>query len=287
MKKSICLVLAMMIVLGALAYYFYTWEAPAEPDGDEESKYSSDYDWGRFKDQGMEINVYNWGEYISIDEGGDEFDTNTEFEKLTGIQVNYTTFATNEELYAKLKEGAADYDIIIPSDYMISRLQKNGMLEELNYDNIPNAEYINPELGTLSDAYDPGGKYSVPYMWGVVGIVYNKTMVDEEDVEHPSWDILWNEKYSKQIFMFSNPRDAFGIALMKLGYSVNTEDPAQLDEAAEYRPSIGREMLPLMRKLLRSEWTMTTIVTPSARIRSTESQRFCLARMAASSPASW
>ena len=244
MKRTLCLVVALLIALSGLAYYFYTWESPAKPA--KEAK-SEEYDWKKFEGQGVEINVCNWGEYISIDEGGDEFDTNTEFEKLTGIQVNYTTFATNEELYAKLKEGAADYDVVIPSDYMISRMINEGMLEELELERIPNAKYMDEDLDT--EAYDPEGKYSVPYMWGVIGIVYNKTLVDEEDIKDPSWDILWNEKYKGSIFMFSNPRDAFGIALMKLGYSVNTENSNELLEAAE----LLKEQKPLVQAYIMDE----------------------------------
>lgn len=183
----------------------------------------------KFKGQGISINVYNWGEYIST--GADEgtLDVNSEFEELTGIKVNYTNYATNEELYAKLKGGGATYDIIIPSDYMISKMIKEDMVQELDFRNIPNFSYIMDNFRNM--AYDPENAYSVPYTWGTVGIIYDETMIDmdEEDID---WDILWDETYADQILMFDNPRDAFAIAEIMLGYSLNTEDPEELTAAA-------------------------------------------------------
>ncbi|MBQ8725217.1 MAG: ABC transporter substrate-binding protein [Oscillospiraceae bacterium] len=184
----------------------------------------------RFKDEGIAINVYNWGEYIST--GADEgtLDVNAEFEKLTGIKVNYTNYATNEELYAKLKGGGATYDIIIPSDYMISKMIKEEMIQTLNFENIPNFSYIMDNFRNM--AYDPENTYSVPYTWGTVGIIYDETMIDmdQEDID---WDILWDETYADQILMIDNPRDAFAISEIMLGYSLNTEDPDELTKAAE------------------------------------------------------
>lgn len=184
----------------------------------------------RFKDDGISINVYNWGEYICT--GADEgtLNVNAEFTKLTGIKVNYTNFATNEELYAKLKGGGTSYDIVIPSDYMISKMIKEGMIQKLDFSNIPNAGYIMPNFRNL--AYDPDNAYSVPYTWGTVGIIYDQTMIDmnEEDID---WDILWDETYLDQILMFDNPRDAFMIAQIMQGYSINTEDPEQLRDCAD------------------------------------------------------
>lgn len=193
--------------------------------------YDADYDWDRLRGSNITLNVYNWGEYISVDDGGeDAFDTIAEFEALTGIKVNYTNFASNEELYAKLKNGGSSYDIIIPSDYMIARMINEGMLETLNMDNIPNIKHLDGDFVGLE--YDPYNRYSVAYMWGTVGIIYNTTLVDEEDDVY-SWDILWNEKYANDILMFSNSRDAFGIALKKLGYSYNTTSEDELNAAAE------------------------------------------------------
>ncbi len=182
----------------------------------------------RFYGDDISINVYNWGEYIS--DGSDEgtLNVNSEFTKLTGIKVNYTNFATNEELYAKLKGGGASYDIIIPSDYMISRMIKEDMIQPLNFDNIPNFKHIGSAY--KNQAFDPENEYSVAYFWGTVGIIYDTTLVDVENID---WDILWNEDYADRILMFDNPRDAFAIAELRLGYSLNTEDEKELKEAAE------------------------------------------------------
>lgn len=210
-------------------------EAASSEESSEESEAQTlsvedmDY-YTRFKGQNISINVYNWGEYIST--GADEgtLNVNAEFTKLTGIKVNYTNYATNEELYAKLKGGGAYYDVIIPSDYMISKMIKEDMLQKLDMDNIPNFKYIMPSF--VDPAYDEKNEYSVPYTWGTVGIIYNKDMVDipEEDID---WNILWNEDYTDQILMFDNPRDAFAIAEIMMGYSLNTEDPVELNAAAD------------------------------------------------------
>ncbi len=182
----------------------------------------------RFKNSGLSINVYNWGEYIPDGSAEGTLNLNEEFTKLTGIKVNYSTYATNEELYAKLKGGASSYDVIIPSDYMISRMIKEGMLEKLNMENIPNFKNIMDKF--LSNEYDPSSEYSVPYTWGTVGIIYDKTAVDEEKI---TWDLLWDEKYKDRILMFDNPRDAFAIAENMLGYSLNTENIEELTKAAD------------------------------------------------------
>ena len=188
--------------------------------------YDEEY-YGQLRGQGASINFYNWGEYIS--DGSDGLiDVISEFEDLTDIKVYYTNFATNEELYAKLKSGAASYDVIVPSDYMIARMIKEDMLLPLDYDNIPNAKYMNE--GFMDPNYDPGSVYSLPYAWNTVAIIYNTSMVEEEP---DSWGVLWDETYAGQILMFNNSRDAFGVALKYLGYSLNTEDPNQLREAAE------------------------------------------------------
>lgn len=192
---------------------------------DEQIGESALYD--RFQDKNITINVYNWGEYIS-DGADDSLDVNAEFTKRTGIKVQYSTFASNEELYAKLKSGGSSYDVIIPSDYMVSRMIKEDMVQPLDYNNIPNSSKIMERFQKPS--YDPENRYSVPYMWGTVGIIYNTTMVDGTV---NSWDILWDARYLGQILMFSNSRDAFGISLLRLGYSLNTEDPEQLREACE------------------------------------------------------
>ena len=206
----------------------------SEDEEDEESYQQtltiSDPDYyTRFKGKGLSINVYNWGEYIST--GADEgtLDVNAEFEKLTGIKVNYTNFATNEELYAKLKGGGAAYDVIIPSDYMISKMIDEDMIQPLDFENIPNFEYIMDNF--RNQDYDPENAYSVPYTWGTVGIIYDTTMVDIPP-EEIDWDLLWNEDYADQILMFDNPRDAFAIAEIMEGFSLNTEDFDELEQAA-------------------------------------------------------
>ena len=201
------------------------------PVSADEPEYSDSVDWNKFRGQNVTINVYNWGEYISVDDGTEgAYDTNREFEELTGIKVNYTNFASNEELYAKLKNGGSSYDVIIPSDYMIARMINEDMLEKLDFSNIPN--YGNLIMDKFKGMeYDPTEEYSVPYTWGMVGLIYNTTLVDEED-DVGSWSILWNEKYANDILMFSNSRDAFAIACKYLGYSMNTTDEKELKNAA-------------------------------------------------------
>lgn len=185
------------------------------------------YDYTRLKDEGITLNVYNWGLYISDGSDGSE-DVLAAFEELTGIKVNYTTYDTNESLYAKLKSGGADYDVIIPSDYMIGKMADEGMLAKLNFDNIPNYALIGDSYKGMD--YDPNEEYSVPYTWGVVGIIYNTTMVDDPV---DSWDILWDEKYAGNILMFNNSRDAFAIAQAKLGLSLNPTTTEEIDQAVE------------------------------------------------------
>ncbi len=179
---------------------------------------------------GEVINVYNWGEYIANGDDG-SMDVIKEFTKQTGIEVNYTNYASNEEMYAKIKSGAADYDVIIPSEYMIEKMISEDMLEKLDLGNIPNFALIDDRYKNLD--YDPGNSYSVPYTWGTVGIFYNKTMVDEADVAKKSWDILWDEKYSGNILMFDNQRDAFGLAMFRMGLSANSTNPEDWQKAYE------------------------------------------------------
>lgn len=233
LKKYIALLLAFAAALGTL-----TSCGSSESGGDTEDQegyvqtltVEDEEYYTRFKGKNVSINVYNWGEYICAGEEEGTLDVITEFEDLTGIKVNYTNFATNEELYAKLKGGGAEYDVIIPSDYMISRMIKEKMIKPLNYENIPNFKYIMDEFRNLD--YDPENAYSVPYTWGTVGIIYDASVIDipEEEID---WDILWNEDYADQILMFDNPRDAFAISEIMLGYSLNTEDESELVAAAE------------------------------------------------------
>jgi len=192
---------------------------------------TNDFDmayYTKLKDQNVSLNVYNWGEYIA-DGYDSEIDINKEFENITGIKVNYTTYASNEEMYIKLKIGGVNYDIIIPSDYTTAKLIADGLIQKLDYNEIPN--YTNTLESFMNPIYDPNSLYSVPYAWGLTGIIYNTTMVDEKP-EDISWDILFNEKYKGNILMYSNPRDAFGVALSKLGYSLNTTNESEINEAA-------------------------------------------------------
>ena len=236
MRKNIFLRFLSFIFSMLLAVSLFALPVFAEDDEDEDGEeydipYSDSVDWDKFRGQNITINVYNWGEYISVDDGVDSFfDVEKEFEKLTGINVEYSMFSTNEEMYAKLKSGGTSYDIVIPSDYMVSRMINEGMLEKLDFDNIPNFEYIREDL--RYPEYDPKNEYSVPYMWGVVGIVYNTTMVDPDD-DIATWDILWDADYAGSIFMFSNSRDTFGISLKRLGYSFNTTDENEIKAAAD------------------------------------------------------
>ena len=177
-------------------------------------------------DQGVTINVYNWGEYIANGTDG-SLDINAEFTRRTGIRVNYTTFDSNESLYSKLVGGGADYDVIIPSDYMVSRLIHENMLAELDFSNIPNFRYIDESF--RDPDYDPEGRYSVPYTWGVVGLFYNTDYIEEEIT---SWSSLWDDRYAGKILMFDNPRDSFAIAQLRLGQSLNTTEESDWLEAA-------------------------------------------------------
>ena len=189
------------------------------------------------------LNVYNWGQYIS--EGDDDtLDVIAAFEEAyPNIKVNYSTYDSNETLYSKLTNGGITVDVIIPSDYMIARLASEGMLEELNFDNIPNYSCVDEAFKNTS--YDPENKYSVPYTWGTVGILYNTKYVDEADVT--GWELLWNEKYAGKILMFGNSRDAFGITQYLLGYDVNTTDKAQLqacaDKLAQQKPVLQQYVM--------------------------------------------
>ena len=165
------------------------------------------------------INVYNWGDYI--DES-----VNAQFTQETGIKVNYKTFATNEDMYVDLSAGGSNYDVAFPSDYMIEKMITNDLVEEINLSNISN--YAGIDQRFMGMQYDPSDKYSVPYMWGTVGILYNKSMVKEKV---DSWDILWNPAYEKQILMMDSQRDSIMVALKKLGYDMNTRDEKELEEA--------------------------------------------------------
>lgn len=185
-----------------------------------------------------EVNVYNWGEYISNGEDG-LMDVIEEFEKETNIKVNYTTYETNEQLYNMLKNSNVSYDVIIPSEYMISKLIEEDMLLELNYDNIPNYKYIMDRFKNLD--CDPDGRYTVCYSWGITGMVYDTTKVSEKPT---SWDALWDESLSGQILMFNNSRDAMAISMQLCGINPSNCTKEDVDVAAEKLS----EQKPLLKK---------------------------------------
>ncbi len=189
------------------------------------------------------LNVYNWGQYMARGDDGSR-DLIKEFEaKYPNIRVNYVTYDSNEVMYSKLAGGGDQIDVIIPSDYMIARLIEEDMLEELNFENIPNYQYIDEQF--KNQPFDPENRFSVPYTWGTVGIIYNKTVVDEADLT--GWEILWNEKYKNEILMFDNSRDAFAIVQAMLGYDVNTTDPEILqicaDKLSEQQPIVQQYVM--------------------------------------------
>ncbi len=186
-----------------------------------------------------EVNVYNWGEYIDEDVIGI-------FEEETGIKVNYKTFDTNEDMYPIIANGAADWDVVCPSEYMIQKMLDNDLLLEIDTNNIPNASNIDPMFMDTVKEFDPDASHSVPYMWGTVGILYNKTMVDEPIT---SWNCLWDEKYADSIVMMNNPRDVFAPALISCGYSLNSTNETELQEAA----AVLMEQKPLVLKYTTDE----------------------------------
>lgn len=220
MKKGISVILAVLLAVSCLAGL----------SGCGSSKKTTLY-------------VYNWGQYISEGDDG-SLDVIAAFEEAyPNIRVQYSTYDSNEIMYSKLSNGGITVDVIIPSDYMIGRMVQEGMLEELNFSNIPNYQYIDDSFKNTS--YDPENKYSVPYTWGTVGIIYNTKYVDEADVT--GWELLWNEKYAGKILMFDNSRDAFGIAEYLLGYDVNTTDEAELQacsaKLAEQKPVVQQYVM--------------------------------------------
>lgn len=174
-----------------------------------------------------ELYVYNWGEYI--DES-----VIAQFKEETGIEVTYDLFETNEEMYPVVEAGAVNYDVVCPSDYMIQKMAENGLLAEIDFDNIPNLENIDPQFMEMSREFDPENKYSVPYTWGTVGILYNTKMIEEKGLPVPTkWADLWNPAYKGEILMQDSVRDAFMVALKSMGYSMNTVDEAELQEAKQ------------------------------------------------------
>ncbi len=249
MKKVFALFLAVLLVAMAGCAQMATQGQTGTNGGNSTGSDSTAGNDG----EEVTINVYNWGQYIAEgDEGA--MDVIAEFEAAyPNIHVNYTTYDSNETMYSKLKTGGISVDVIIPSDYMIARLIDEDMLLPLDFDNIPNYQYIDEAY--KNTAYDPDNVYSIPYTWGTVGIIYNTKYVDAADVG--GWELLWNEKYAGKILMFGNSRDAFGIAQYLLGYDVNTTDDAELqacaDKLIEQRPLVQQYVMDEIFDLMENE----------------------------------
>lgn len=182
------------------------------------------------------LNVFNWGEYI-----GEDVIAN--FEEEYGVKVNYSLFDSNEIMYTKLLSGN-NYDVIVPSDYMIERLMEEDLIQPLDYSYMTNLDDLDPEVLTLRDEYDKDGKYSIPYFWGTVGLVYNKNNVDIDKLDELGWNILKDTEYSNDIFMYDSERDSFMVALKALGYSMNTENMDEINKAYEWLCDLHDTMSP-------------------------------------------
>ncbi len=215
---------------------------------------------GSSKSTNGEVIVYNWGEYIDPE-------VLELFEEETGIKVVYDEFETNETMYPKIEAGASQYDLVCPSDYMIDKMIQNGLLAELNFDNIPNAkQYIGDEYYEQSKEFDPENKYSIPYCWGTVGILYNKTMVSEPIT---SWDVLWDSQYENNILMQDSVRDAFMVALKRNGNSMNSTDDDALtaakDALIEQKPLVQAYVIDQVRdKMIGNEAAIGVIYSGEA-----------------------
>ncbi len=214
MKKLLSIILS-FVLLFSLVGCGYEYK-----DLTLEGKYTREF-------EGTTLTVYNWGEYIS-DGSDDMLDVNKEFEKLTGIKVNYLTFESNETMYSQVKNGGVNYDIVIPSDYMIQRMINEGMLAEIDTSALQNYHYIDEQYKNIY--FDPENKYSVPYCVGMVGIIYNSKYIKDID---ESWTVLWDKKYKDMCLNFNNPRDAFMSAQMVLGQNVNSTDKSDWDKASK------------------------------------------------------
>lgn len=186
------------------------------------------------------INVFNCADYI------DE-DLITKFEEETGYTIRYSTYDTNENMYSKLTSGSSNYDLVFPSDYMIEKMISEDLAEEIDFSNIPNFKYINKEYTNLS--YDPENKYSVPYMWGTVGIIYDPEVVTEPVT---SWDILWNEKYKDEVVLFNSVKDTMGVALRRLGYSMNSRNIDEINAATD-------SLIELKKKKIVKAWVVDEV----------------------------
>ena len=221
MKKIICILLTMSLLCSCAVLT----SCGGSSSDSLKSTLKGNYDVESLK--GTVLNVFNWGEYMSLGADG-ELDVNKAFEEVTGIKVNYTTYESNEQMYSKMKSGAVSYDIVIPSDYMIERMISENMLQKLDMSKITNYGNIDEQYKNLY--FDKNNEYSVPYNVGLVGLIYNKAMTGT-DID--SWTAMWDEKYKDNILTFNNPRDAFMIAQIVLGQDLNSTDPMDWYKAAE------------------------------------------------------
>lgn len=214
MKKWIALLLCALLVFASVAC--------KKADSEEEADYSF-ADGDQYEYIGGELNVLNWGEYIDPE-------LISLFEAETGVKVNYTEMTSNEEMLIKLRSADNPYDMCFPSDYIIEKLIKDDLLLPLDMSKIPNSKNIAERMFEVTGTFDPGNKYSLPYMWGTVGILYNTKMVDDPV---DSWDILWNEKYAGKIWQYDSVRDALAVSLLRLGYDMNSTDPNEIAAAKD------------------------------------------------------
>ena len=236
MKKVFSVVIAILVIISVFSM-------PVYADDEIFSQETIEY-YKNLGLQGTILNVYNWGEYID----DEELDVVSQFERLTGCDVNYTTFESNENMYSKLSGGGVSYDIIIPSDYMVERLISEDMLLPLDYNNIPNYDkyFYATRYGYLVE--NGIDDYAVIYNIGTTILIYNKKLVDEKP---DSWRVLWDEQYKGKVLMFNNPRDSFAIAQFMLGQSINTTEKTEWDAAAE--------LLMEQRKKVKPEYVMDEV----------------------------
>ena len=221
MKKVFAFALALMMLL-ALAACNKPQSGHGNGGDDEEPDYSF-ADGDQYENIGGELNILNWGEYIDPE-------LITLFEEETGVTVNYVEMTSNEEMLIKLRSPDCVYDMCFPSDYIIEQLIAQDMLMELDMTKIPNAKNIQSRMYDITNGFDPGNKYSLPYMWGTVGILYNTKMVEGEV---DSWNILWDENYKGMIWQYDSVRDALAVSLLRLGYEINTRNETEVEQAKD------------------------------------------------------
>lgn len=251
MKKLVSFFLCLVLSLCAT----YSVALAAVDDGDVFTAEQIEY-YKSLGLQGTTVNVYNWGEYIS-DGSEDSMDVVSEFERLTGATVNYTNYESNENMYSKLAGGGVSYDVVVPSDYMIERLADEGMLQEIDWNNVPNRALIDEKYQNLY--FDPEQKYSLCYNVGTTVLIYNKNLVSETP---DSWSVLWDEQYKGKVLMFNNSRDAFAIAQAMLGQNFNSQDESDWNKAAELLAEQRIKQIPFML------WTRFLILWKAANMHS-------------------